>query len=315
MRNRVRLGLSALLVILIVAASAQNTIDYTVRPGDTLYTIAHRHGLRLPDLLKVNNLHNPHALQPGQVIKIPVRGKQAKSSAQVPSDTVSKTGWAELNTDRVNIRQKPSTDSPRITIVDRWKKVKVLGRNGEWSRVQLLDGRIGWVKSTYLSPTRPPQSASASKRKTSSPQAKAVSANRRQPSRQVALSEVNNERTQRMLQRAMAYLGSPYRRGGSSARGFDCSGFTSYIYRHAGVRLPHQSASQAQVGKPVPRSQLQPGDLVFFRTRGKRISHVGIYIGNGRFIHASSARGRVRIDSLNSGYYNKRYAGARRVAH
>jgi lipoprotein Spr len=67
------------------------------------------------------------------------------------------------------------------------------------------------------------------------------------------------------------------------------------------------------VGKPVSRSELRPGDLVFFRTRGNRISHVGIYIGNGKFVHASSARGRVRVDTLTSGYYHQRYVGARRI--
>lgn len=314
MEYTIRIGLSALLVSLIVAASAQQTINYTVKKGDSLYTIAHRHGLRLPDLLKVNNMRNPHALQPGQVIKIPVKGNASANSASGKTRTASApaTGWAEINKDRINIRQKPSVNSPRITIVDRWTKVKVLERQGEWSRVQLTNGRTGWVKSTYLSPTKPPSTASATNSSTSR---KAASASRRFPQRQVPAAQADNERTRQLLQKAMAYLGSPYRRGGSSSRGFDCSGFTSYIFRHAGVNLPHHSAAQARVGKPVPRNQLQPGDLVFFRTRGNRISHVGIYVGNGKFIHASSARGRVRIDSLNSGYYSKRYAGARRVPH
>lgn len=111
----------------------------------------------------------------------------------------------------------------------------------------------------------------------------------------------------------MGYLGARYRYGGSSSRGFDCSGFTAYIYRQHGIHLPHNSAAQYRVGKPVSRSELKPGDLVFFRTRGNRISHVGIYIGNGKFVHASSARGRVRVDTLNSGYYHQRYVGARRI--
>ncbi|CUU37575.1 Cell wall-associated hydrolase, NlpC family [Armatimonadetes bacterium DC] len=314
MGNTVRIGLSALLVSLIVAASAQQTINYTVKKGDSLYTIAHRHGLRLPDLLKVNNLRNPHALQPGQVIKIPVKGSANSASGKTRTASAPTSGWAEINKDRINIRQKPSVNSPRITIVDRWTKVKVLARQGEWSRVQLTNGRTGWVKSVYLSPTQPPRTAAARTASTSTPR-KTASTNRRFPQRQAPAVQANNERTRQLLQKAMAYLGSPYRRGGSSSRGFDCSGFTSYIFRHAGVHLPHHSAAQARVGKPVPRNQLQPGDLVFFRTRGRRISHVGIYIGNGKFIHASSARGRVRIDSLNSGYYSKRYAGARRVPH
>ncbi|OYT75638.1 MAG: hypothetical protein CFK49_02080 [Armatimonadetes bacterium JP3_11] len=312
MVNIVRLGLIAPLVSLIVAASAQQTITYTVKPGDSLYTIAHRYGLRLPDLLKVNNLRNPHALQVGDKIKIPIKGGAAptkQSSAQSDSPA---SGWAEINKDRINIRSTPSTDAKRITIVDRWTKVQVLGRQGEWSRIQLPNGRIGWVLSRYLSPTKPPQTkqlanASSQKRTSSS-----KPASKRSPSARADTLASTGE-TSQAVRHALSYLGARYRYGGSSSRGFDCSGFTAYIYRRHGINLPHNSSAQYRVGKPVSRSELRPGDLVFFRTRGSRISHVGIYIGDGKFVHASSARGRVRIDTLNSGYYKQRYVGARRI--
>ncbi len=333
MVNIVRLGLSALLVSLIVAASAQQkTIKYTVREGDNLFTISRKFGLRLPDLLAVNRFENPHKLQPGTVINIPVKGTAGTTSAtssQASRSEAPRSGWAEINKDRINIRKGAGTDTDRITLVDRWTKVQVLSQKGEWSRVKLQNGRVGWVLSQYLSPTQPPKqvvtsnhhskqstrrNAKQSAQRYSATKAEAL-AQRRQPSRASAMASVNapSERTQALIQNAMGYLGRPYRRGGSSARGFDCSGFTTYIYRQHGIRLPRTSASQAGVGKPVPRSQLQPGDLVFFRTRGRRISHVGIYIGNGKFVHASSSRGRVRVDTLNSGYYYQRYAGARRI--
>jgi LysM repeat protein len=157
MAHIVRLGLIAPLVSLIVAASAQRTITYTVQPGDSLYTIAHKHGLRLPDLLKVNNLRNPHALQVGDQIKIPVKGNAAASAQRTAQPAAPASGWAELNTDRVNIRTAPSTDAKRITLVDRWTKVQVLGRQGDWSRIRLQSGTTGWVLAKYLSPTQPPQ--------------------------------------------------------------------------------------------------------------------------------------------------------------
>ena len=131
MANIVRLGLIAPLVSLIVAASAQRAITYTVQPGDSLYTIARKHGLRLPDLLKVNTLRNPHALQVGDQIKIPVKGEVA--AQRTTRSAAPASGWAELNTDRVNIRATPSKDARRITLVDRWTKVQVLGRQGDWS--------------------------------------------------------------------------------------------------------------------------------------------------------------------------------------
>ncbi len=305
----VRTGLIALLVSLSVAASAQKTVNYTVRKGESLYTIAHKHGLRLPEVVAVNpHLRNPHALQPGDIIKLPVKGSARRVA---PPNTSKTSGWAVINKDRINIRQQASTNAKRITIVDRGLQVQILARQGEWRRVRLPNGREGWVKATYLSPTAPPKSASTAQTRKTKAQAMAQ---RRQPSRSAALAELAGDHTPALIRRAMGYLGAPYRRGGSSARGFDCSGFALHIYRQFGVNLPHSSAAQSRVGKPVARHELQPGDLVFFRTRGRRISHVGIYIGNGKFIHASSSRGRVRIDSLTEGYYNKRYAGARRVA-
>lgn len=92
---------------------------------------------------------------------------------------------------------------------------------------------------------------------------------------------------------------------------FDCSGFTSYVYRHFGVSLPRTASSQFSVGSAVSRNNLAPGDLVFFNTVGY-LGHVGLYIGGGDFIHAASS-GRVKISSLSEGYYRTRYAGARRV--
>jgi len=312
MVNIVRLGLIAPLVSLIVAASAQQTITYTVKPGDSLYTIAHRHGLRLPDLLKVNNLRNPHALQIGDTIKIPVKGGAASRKQSSARSDSPASGWAEINKDRINIRSAPSTSAKRITIVDCWTKVQVLGRQGDWSRVRLQNGRIGWVLNRYLSPTKPPQTKQVAKASTQKRTQQAKPASKSTPSRAEAVASVSGE-TPSAVRRALAYLGTRYRYGGSSSRGFDCSGFTSYIYRRHGINLPHSASAQYRIGKPVSRSELQSGDLVFFRTRGQRISHVGIYIGNGKFVHASSARGRVRIDTLDSGYYKQRYVGARRI--
>ena len=113
---------------------------------------------------------------------------------------------------------------------------------------------------------------------------------------------------------AMGFLGVAYRFGGASPSGFDCSGFMQYIFRKAfAVNLPRTSAEQANVGVAVNRSQLQPGDMVFFRTAGSRISHVGMYIGNDRFIHAPRTGKRIEITSLSNRYWSARYATARRV--
>ncbi|MGF7050132.1 cell wall-associated NlpC family hydrolase [Paenibacillus sp. DS2015] len=107
-------------------------------------------------------------------------------------------------------------------------------------------------------------------------------------------------------------IGVSYKTAGTTTNGFDCSGFTRYVFQKLGVNLPRQSASQYQMGTSVSRNQLRSGDLVFFNTSGRGVSHVGIFVGNGKFAHASSSRG-VMISPLSQSYYANRYVGAKRV--
>jgi peptidoglycan DL-endopeptidase CwlO len=111
---------------------------------------------------------------------------------------------------------------------------------------------------------------------------------------------------------AYKFLGKPYIWGGSGPNAFDCSGFTSYVYKAFGVGLDHQASSQFNRGQAVSKSNLAQGDLVFFNTYGY-LSHVGVYIGGGRFIHAANSRTGVIVSSMSEGYYSSRFAGAKRV--
>lgn len=116
----------------------------------------------------------------------------------------------------------------------------------------------------------------------------------------------------RIVQNAMRYRGVPYVFGGTSPGGFDCSGFTRYVFAQSGIYLPRMADEQFEVGRHVSSNHLQPGDLVFFSTYEAGASHSGIYIGDGRFISATSSSG-VKVDSLDSSYWGPRYIGARRV--
>jgi cell wall-associated NlpC family hydrolase len=113
---------------------------------------------------------------------------------------------------------------------------------------------------------------------------------------------------------AMALLDVPYRYGGSTPAGFDCSGLVRYVVKAVtGRELPRRTEDMSRVGRPIRRSELLPGDLVYFNTFSSAYSHVAIYVGDGRFLHAPARGGRVRIEGLDDRYWKSRYDGARRL--
>lgn len=187
--------------------------------------------------------------------------------------------------DQVNLRTEPSLTAAVITTLDSGTPVTVLDVQGAWYHVSLKD-QTGWVSKTYISQ-------------------EPFLVNSRGPfvSRILAI-----------IGYAKLFIGTRYKYGGDSPDGFDCSGFTMFVYSRYGFKLPHQAASQIKLGTEVSREQLIPGDLLFFKTLGStRVNHVGIYLGEGQFIGASSGRGIVTIAPLNEGYYATRFCGARRL--
>lgn len=122
-------------------------------------------------------------------------------------------------------------------------------------------------------------------------------------------------RAREVLINALSLTGIKYASGGNTPEtGFDCSGFVRYVFKQAAsLTLPHSALAISQLGKTVPKNDLQPGDLVFFNTLRNTFSHVGIYLGNNRFIHSPSAGGKVRVDNMQEGYWSTRYSGAQRI--
>ncbi|WP_282938262.1 C40 family peptidase [Paenibacillus sp. RC67] len=107
-------------------------------------------------------------------------------------------------------------------------------------------------------------------------------------------------------------LGAPYKWAGTTAKGFDCSGYTSFVFAKFDIDLPHTSKGQAGIGTTVSQDELRPGDLVFYNTDGKGISHVGIFVGDGKFYHSATNQG-VTVTKLSDSYYTKRFVTAKRI--
>ncbi len=202
-----------------------------------------------------------------------------------------RTAWVARP--EVNLRAGPGTDHDEVGEAVLGTEVIVLDREGDWYRVALDNGSTGYMAS-WLLDTR---------------------AQRRVRQGEVESAPPTPSSFGRaVVATARKYLGCQYVRGGASPSGFDCSGFVYYVLGQHGVDISRSSRTQFREGTPVSRGNLQVGDVVFFRnTYRTGISHVGIYIGNGRFIHASNRRSDVKISSLNSSYYAPRYAGARRM--
>ena len=204
-------------------------------------------------------------------------------SADDAEGTPSESRPGVITGGTINVRVGPSTDSDRITQVSTGKKVTILGEENGWFQIG-FDGKTGYVLSKYV-----------------------------YEGESLPVSSVG----QQVAAMAAQYVGTRYVYGGAAPGGFDCSGFTLYLYKQFGYALPHTASGQyANCGVKVSRSELQPGDLVFFTSSGSggRITHVGVYTGNDQIIHARYSVGKVYVNYLYENYYNKNYVGAIRLA-
>ncbi|MBM6723520.1 SH3 domain-containing C40 family peptidase [Pseudoflavonifractor phocaeensis] len=201
-------------------------------------------------------------------------------------------GLVETDGSPLNVRSGPGTDYDKVTSLNDGAVVTIVGIDNGWYKVKTSGGSVGYVSSDYMVTCKD-------------------SAGSRGDGTVVAAS---SSLGQQVVDYAAQFLGTPYVYGGNGPNSFDCSGFTSYVYRHFGYTLNRTATGQLSNGVSVSKSELQPGDLVFFKSGGsKPVSHVGIYVGGGQFIHASTNTYEVRYDNLTSGYYNNVYVYARRV--
>ena len=184
----------------------------------------------------------------------------------------------------LNVRESSTTDSEVISKLYDGQEVTIEYDNGNgWYCIDIPSGGTGFVSANYIDLSN-------------------------------GDSTETGDKVEQLLTIAKKYVGVPYVYGASGPRAFDCSGFTSYVFKQMGVSLPRSASAQSQTGVHISKSNLQAGDLVFFATGSSgRVSHVGIYMGDGKLIHAATGQGHVVINDFNSSYYQTRFKWGIRV--
>lgn len=273
---------------------------YVVSRGDTLYALARRFGTTVDALRRTNGLQSD-LIRPGQRLvipgvkitpQVPPRGRTIK--IKVPEEAAAESTPLEINPgDTVTIqrplrvRRGPGTYFGTLALVAAETELWVTRESQGWFEVQLPGGDVGWARQEDLEAA--PASGPAERG-------------------QATTGDV-------IVREAMQYLGTKYVWGGRSTSGLDCSGFVYAVFSaFSSDLLRLRSYDYFRMGVPVTQPELQPGDLVFFTTYAPGASHVGIYLGERKFIHASSGARSVAISSLDESYYTSRYVGARRLA-
>lgn len=215
-------------------------------------------------------------------------------------------GSGSVTADSLRLREGAGTDSAVLSMIPNGTEIDVMAEEGDWYLVSYR-GLMGYVHQDYIDFT-PLIALEEDEADAAEAAELALSMVSIQP--EDTLAGIQQE----IVDYACDLIGCRYVYGGTTpSGGFDCSGFTMYVYGQFGYYLPHASSSQLNYGTPVARDELQMGDLILF-SNGGPISHVGIYIGDGQFVHASSSRtGYVVVSSLSESYWVARYYGARRL--
>jgi peptidoglycan endopeptidase LytE len=290
---------------------------YEVKQGDNLARISKKFGVSIEALKEANDLQS-NALKPRQVLVIPQsqKTKIAKPKKSTPAATASyvvkkgdnlyaiagKTGVSVNDLKRMNhLRDNRLQPGQRL----------VLAKTG--ARNDVAEAAAASVEPVNFSALPEGEELDEDEPGSASADEQANADMEEEESAELLGKWESSHERQLLARVAMGFLGAPYRLGGSSVKGLDCSAFVKKIYAFFDINLPRTAREQARVGKRISRNELEVGDLVFFNTR-RAFGHVGVYIGNNEFVHASSGRARsVKVDTLDKPYYNKRFVKAVRL--
>lgn len=237
---------------------------------------------------------------------------QSEQQEQINEETQTKETKLKslyVNNDSVNLRKEANTNSEVVDKLSLNTYVDVYAEENGWSKVK-VNGKEGYISSSLLSEKKKETSRSLETPRTKTSETSSEDTKTSQKKKTTTTVPVSGKGAT-VVETAKRYIGCSYVYGASGPSSFDCSGFTSYVFKQHGISLNRTAAGQYSNGVAVSRDQLQPGDLVMFGKSG--INHVGIYIGGGQIVHAANKSRGVTTDTINSGYYNNNYVGARRV--
>jgi len=296
---------------LLALPDARADFHYKVKPGDTLSKIAKKYGLKPQDIRQANEMQGS-ALQPSQILTIPEKASQ-KTSKGVRGTKHAKTEGKKSPKETETYRVKKGDTLHSIALMLDCSEKKLRKMNH-------LKGNTLKVGRKLIVPIRPRQPMETEPEDSLAEEGApedVVQAELREELKKddpgTAIGKWNSAEERNLFIRVVkTFLGVPYRYGGSTLRGIDCSAFVKRVYEIVDISLPRTAREQSQSGKWINKGQLEEGDLVFFRTR--RVNdHVGIYIGNNQFVHLSSKNREAKIDNLDDPYFFKRFIRSVRV--
>ncbi len=295
--------------------TAKNTVKHTIQKGETLSSIAQKHNTTIDKVRQANGLKKGAILRLGKVLKVPTDAyisytnslPKPKKYVINKGDTLSSIA-RKHHTSIVKIRKANALRKGQILKVGKLLKIP---QNTKIVRVAKAKKKVSdkkLVASLSKLDTISLEKKSAKKQKQSTFKFRDIFVSKKK--------DKNSDKCQRITSVAKTKLGKRYVWGASGNKNtYDCSSFTKFVYKNIGITLPRTSINQSKFGKYVKRNELKKGDLIFFDTSKRRkgyVNHVGIYLGDNKFIHASSAKKKVVITSLNKDFYSNRYKGARR---
>lgn len=269
----------------LLASSAAAAEEHIVSQGDTLFKLSRQYGMTIDQLKQMNQLSSDMLLL-GQKLTVGSKAVPAPApiaeSRPVPVETAPLLRIALINGESVNVREEGNLQAKVVISLKRGTSVQVVEPGEQWTKVRVGSTQMGYIFTPLLTFTVETSSRS---------------------------SDMVTSRLQQVIS---PLIGLPYRIGGTSLEGFDCSGFTMYVMQQMGIKLPRVSEEQFTYGTPVQAGDWKPGDLLFFDSYGAgKITHVGIYLGNNKMAH--SAVKAVEISDVTWYLNNYPFYGAKRV--